>query len=126
MNAIGENGPLLIGTAGALALVALSAVGWSPLMRPLQLAALPQRLQWQLALLLAFSTFGAILWDRLVFRLLDPDTYKVSAAEPIVVGSPLPVLRRAWPAARTLLVWLGIGVILLSGNPLLWLVSWQL
>merc|ERR1719414_899080 len=40
MNALGENGPLLIGTTGALALVALCAVGWSPLMRPLQLAAL--------------------------------------------------------------------------------------
>jgi len=126
MNSPLQNAPLLLGTAGALLLVLLCALGWQPLRGPLQLDALTPRLQWQLAVLLALSTMGAAVWDRLVFRFLAPDISRARAAEPLAIGNPLPALKKAWPVVRKVTLGLSITLMILSGNVFLWFLAWQL
>jgi len=129
MRSVTENLPLLSSSALALGLVFACASGASPaLLQALQLTPLPQELAPTVGGLLAATLLGTYALDRAVEAALSSARARARWQAPVQLAEGRPVLpsaARLVSKAAVACGWLAFVSMVLSGNPLWWIVAYQ-
>jgi len=117
MRSIGEDPLLVMSIPAGIAIFALCLQGASWV----ELVPLPPALRRQVAMLSLLAFAGSFVWDRAVEAVFSRRTAAVRRKLPIRVTGLVPFLRHT-PRVLSWVVWIGL---VLSFNPILWLVAWQ-
>merc|ERR1712039_264027 len=116
MKGLLENQPLFLSLFSCIALVAVCAWGRLPwLNEMLNLEVVPDELRIQVMTCLFISLIGSFIWDRLMTAIFAKEIYQT-----MVDGVRSLQLADFGPLCQTVLYFVGGGMVLLTGNPLLW------